>query len=527
MIHYYECNRAFVLSMPNNRIKSKRIAKNTLLLYMRMLLLMAIGLYTSRVILQALGVEDFGTYNVVGGFVAMFAVISQSLSSASSRFLNYEMGKGNNGRLSRVFSSSVIVHIILAVFIAILAEVFGIWYVNKKMVIAPDRLDAANWVFHFSVLSFCFTLVTVPYHAAIVAHERMKAFAYISVFEGIAKLLVCYLLLAVSNVDRLVLYSILLFIVNIITRGLYYIYCRREFVETQFHFIIEKKILKEIFGFASWNFIGSASAVLRNQGGNILINLFYGPVVNAARGVANQVLHAVQGFVTNFMTALNPQITQSYASGDRRYMMMLVFYGSRLSYYMLFFLSLPILLCTDYLLNIWLITVPEHSVSFVQLILLFSLIESLSHTLITTQLATGNIRNYQLIVGGLQLMNLPVSYVVLKIGGPPEAILYVAIFFALCCLATRLVMLRGMVGLRVRDFSKKVILNVLSVSIVSTVIPFVLKHFLKENLFSFILVSLTCFTCTALTILFIGLDSKEREAALQKMRQAKSMFIRW
>lgn len=512
--------------MPNNyRTKSSRIAKNTLLLYMRMLLLMAIGLFTSRVILQTLGVEDFGTYNVVGGFVAMFTVISGTLSSAASRFLNYEMGKGNEDKLSKVFSSTVIIHILLAVVIAVLAELFGVWYVNEKLVVAPERLEAANWVFHFSVLSFCITLLTVPYNAAIIAHERMDAFAYISIFEGVAKLIICYLLL-VSPIDRLVFYAILQFAVNLITRGLYYLYCKRHFRESNVHFKLEKDILKEIFGFASWNFIGSASSVLRNQGGNILINLFFGPVVNAARGIANQVLNAVQGFVSNFMTALNPQITQSYASGDRNYMMTLVFYGSRLSFYMLLFLSLPILMNTDYLLHLWLTTVPEHSVLFVQLILVFTMIEALSYTLITTQLATGNIRNYQLIVGGLQLMNLPASYIILKFGGPPETILYVALFFAFCCLATRLIMLRKMVGLRVRDFAKNVLLNVLVVSVTSATIPSVLKHFMKEDLLSFILVSMVCVVCTVLSVYFIGFNKKEREVAMHKVKQAKNKFIK-
>lgn len=513
------------LTQENTSTKSKRIAKNTLLLYVRMLFLMAIGLFTSRVILQTLGVEDFGTYNVVGGFVAMFSVISGSLSSAASRFLNYTMGKGDEDRLSTVFSTTLIIHIILTVIILILGEAVGIWFVNNKMVIAPERLEAANWVFQFSVLTFCINLVTVPYHAAIIAHEKMSTFAYISIFEGVAKLLICYLLL-ISPIDRLVFYAILQFFVNLITRGLYYLYSKRKFSETHGRLGFEKGILKEIFGFASWNFIGASSAVLRNQGGNVLINLFFGPVVNAARGVANQVLHAVQGFVTNFMTAMNPQITQSYASGDRSYMMTLVYYGSRLSYYMLLFLSLPILMSTDYLLNLWLTTVPDHSVSFVQLILIFTMLESLSHTLVTAQLATGNIRNYQLIVGGLQLMNLPVSYVILKMGGPPETILYVAIFFALCCLATRLIMLRSMIGLKVRDFVKKVLLNVTLVTIISAAVPFVLAYFMQSSLTTFIVVSLACIACTGLTVFYIGFNKKERETALAKIKQAKSKLFK-
>lgn len=512
--------------MPDNNItKSKRIAKNTLLLYLRMLFLMVIGLFTSRVILQTLGVEDFGTYNVVGGFVAMFAVISGSLSSAASRFLNYEMGKGEEGKLSKVFSTILIIHIALAIVIAILAEVFGIWYVNNKLVVDPERLVAANWVFQFSVLSFCLNLVTVPYHAAIIAHEKMGVFAYISIFEGVAKLLICYLLL-ISPIDKLAFFAILQFVVTFITRGLYYIYSIRMFAECRFKAVFEKSVLKEIFGFASWNFIGSASAVLRNQGGNILVNIFFGPVVNAARGISNQVLHAVQGFVDNFMMALKPQITQSYASGDHSYMMSLVYYGSRLSYYMLLFLCLPILMSTDYLLHLWLTTVPDHSVLFVQLTLAFTMLESLSNTLVTAQLATGRIRNYQLIVGGIQLMNLPVSYVVLKMGGPPETILYVAIFFALGCLATRLIMLRNMIKLSVRDFVKKVLLNVTVVSLISMSIPTILNFYMKQSLSTFVIVSIACLISTILSVFYVGFNHEERVVAVAKIRQTKSKLFK-
>ncbi len=509
----------------SNSVRSKRIAKNTLLLYVRMLFLMAISLFTSRVILQTLGVVDFGAYNVVGGFVAMFAVISGSLSSAASRFLNYEMGKGDEGKLSKVFSTTVIIHLVLALIIVVLSEVIGIWYVNNKLVIAPDRLVAANWVFQFSVLSFCLNLITVPYNAAIIAHEKMGVFAYISIFEGVAKLLICYLLY-VSPIDRLIFYALLQFVVNFITRVLYYLYSKHRFTECIFHAIFEKTILKEVFGFASWNFIGSSSAVLRNQGGNILINLFFGPVVNAARGIANQVLSAVQGFVTNFMTALNPQITQSYSSGDREYMMMLVYYGSRLSYYMLLFLCLPILLNTDYLLNLWLTTVPDHSALFVQLTLIYTMLESLSNTLITAQLATGNIRNYQLIVGGLQFMNLPVSYIVLKLGGPPETILYVAIFFGLCCLSTRLFLLRSMIGLRVRNFVRNVLLNIIIVSVVAVIIPFTLNYYLQQSLSTFFIVSLASIVCTILTIYYVGLNVKERKVGVAKIKQVRSKLLK-
>lgn len=503
----------------NRNTKSKRIAKNTMLLYVRMLFLMAIGFFTSRVVLQTLGVEDFGIHNVVGGFVALFAVVSQSLSSAASRFLNYEMGRGNDVRLSKVFASTLIIHFFLAIIILVLAEAVGIWFVNNKMVIPPDRLYAANWVFQFSVLSFCITIITVPYNAAIIAHEKMNAFAYISIFDGIAKLLICYLLV-IAPFDKLIFYSLLLLITHFISRGLYYVYSKKHFQECHAKFIYDKSLLTELFSYAGWNFIGASSAIIRNQGGNILINLFFGPAVNAARGVANQVLHAVQGFTDNFITALKPQITKSYASGDHAYMMTLIFYGSRLSYYMLLILSLPILLNTDYLLHLWLKTVPDHSALFVKLILVFTMCESLSQTLITAQLATGEVKNYQLLVGGLQLLNIPVSYVILKMGGVPETIMYVAIFFSFCCLAGRLYMLsKNSVQLNIWGYINRVIMNVLVVSILSAVIPFLIKRQLEESFISFVIITIVSLLCTTLSILYVGFSKKERQMVISKVME--------
>ena len=504
--------------MSSTSVNNKRIAKNTLVLYVRMLFLMFIGLYTSRVILKALGVDDFGIYNVVGGFVALFSIVSKSLSGAASRFLNFEMGRGNKERLNNVFSTTMSIQVLLAIIIAVLVETVGLWFLNNKMVISPERPYAANWVFQFSVFTFCFNLITIPYIATIIAHERMTVFAYISIFEGIAKLLICYLVI-ISTVDRLIFYSFLVFLIQFMVRSYYQWYCKKHFQECQYHFAIDRPLLKEIFGYSFWNTIGTTSAILRNQGGNILINLFGGPVVNASRAIANQVLHAVHGFVSNFFTALNPQITKSYASGDWQYMMTLIYQGSRLSYYMLLLLCLPILVNTDYLLHLWLTTVPEHTVSFVRLTLIFSMIESISSTLITAQLATGKIRNYQLVVGGLQMMNFPVSYVMLKLGGIPETILYVAIFFALCCLLSRLYMLRSMINLRAVDFLKEVVLNVSLVSVVASIIPYFMWKSMPDSLFAFLIVTILCLVSTIISILFVGCKHSERRLVYSKTKQ--------
>lgn len=374
--------------MSNTTENNKRIAKNTLLLYFRMLFLMAVSLYTSRIVLNALGVEDFGIYNVVGGVVTMFSVLSGSLSAAISRFITYEIGKGNQDKLNKIFSSAVTIQLGLAGIIILLAETIGIWFLNIKMNIPELRMEAANWVFQFSILTFAINLISVPYNACIIAHEKMSAFAYISILEAIGKLAIAYLIV-VSPMDKLIFYAILMCIVALIVRFTYGNYCKRHFSECTYHFIWDKQLLKQMFGFAGWNFIGAASAVLRDQGGNVVINLFCGPTVNAARGIAFQVNTAVNQFVTNFMTALNPQITKSYAAGNKEYMMTLIFQGARLSFYMLLLLSLPILINTHYILGLWLKLVPDHAVLFVQLVLIFAMSESISQPLITAMLATG------------------------------------------------------------------------------------------------------------------------------------------
>ena len=500
---------------------NKRIAKNTLLLYFRMLFMMVVSLYTSRIILNALGVEDFGIYNVVGGVVAMFSVISGSLSAAISRFITYELGKGDQSKLNKIFSASVTIQLLLSLIIVILIESVGVWFLNAKMTIPEARMTAANWVLQFSIITFVINLISVPYNAAIIAHERMSAFAYISILEAVCKLAIAFLIM-VSPMDKLIFYALLMCAVSIIVRLTYGHYCKKHFTECTYRFHWDKDILMKMFGFAGWNFIGASSAVLRDQGGNIVINLFFGPSVNAARGIANQVNGAITGFVWNFMTALNPQITKSYASGDREYMMTLIFQGARLSFYMLIFLSLPVLVNTHYILVIWLKLVPEHAVLFVQLILVFAMCESISNPLVTAMLATGKIRNYQIVVGGLQLLNLPLSYICLRLGFIPESVLLVAIVISLCCLAARLYMLRSMIGLSSILYMKKVFLNVLVVAVCSVIVPMALVKYVDENFLSFVLVSLAAMLCTIMVEYYIGCNRRERAFVVDKINKLRT-----
>ena len=486
-----------------------------MLLYFRMLFLMAVSLYTSRVILSVLGVEDFGIYNVVGGVVAMFSMLSGSLSAAISRFITYELGTGNKEKLKRIFSSAVTIQILLGVIIMLLAETVGAWFLNTKMVIPTERLSAANWVLQFSILTFVINLISVPYNATIIAHEKMSAFAYISIVEAIGKLGIAYLIM-ISPMDKLIFYTILMFAIAVILRLIYGLYCKRHFEECTYRFFWDKELLQKMFSFAGWNMIGASSAILRDQGGNIVINLFGGPAVNAARGIAFQVNGAVHGFVQNFMTALNPQITKSYASGDHDYMMTLIFQGARLSYYMLLMLSLPIIVSAKYILTFWLGNVPEHTVLFVQLTLLFAMSESISGPLITAMLATGKIRNYQIVVGGLQMMNLPISYLLLRIGCIPETVVFVAIGISQCCLAARLWMLKDMISLKTRHYLQKVYFNVIVVTFCAAIIPLMLAHYWSNDFLSFVLLSFICIAMSAIAIFYLGCNTQERIFVISK-----------
>lgn len=477
---------------------------------------MAVTLYTSRVVLKALGVNDFGIYNVVGGVVTMFSILSNSLSSAISRFITYELGKENFTKLKNIFSTAVTIQITLAIVITLIAEIVGLWFLNTKMNIPTERMEAANWTFQFSVITFVINLISVPYNAAIIAHEKMSAFAYISILEALLKLSIAFLII-ISPIDKLIFYACLICIISLIIRLIYGHYCKSHFKECTYSFYWDKDLLKQMFGFAGWNFIGSSSALLRDQGGNILINLFFGPAVNAARGIAFQVNTATQNFIASFTMALNPQITKSYASNNYDYMMKLVFKGARFSFYLLLILTLPIFLNTNYILKLWLGIVPEHTIQFIRLILVFTLSESISQPLITAQHATGKIKNYQIIVGGLQMLNLPIAYLALKNGAIPETIFFVAIAISQICLIARLWMMKTSINLSILGFYSKVYLNILKVSLVAIILPIGLSIYKSDSITFFIMSSIVTIVYTFLCIFFIGCDKEEQMLALTKI----------
>lgn len=497
--------------MTTQQENTKRIAKNTLMLYGRMLFSMLVSLYTSRVVLQALGVEDYGIYNVVGGVVAMFSIVSNSLSSSVSRFLTFELGKGDTDGLKRVFSTSLSIQLVLAGIIVVLAETIGLWFLNTHMTIPANRLYAANWVFHASVLTFVINLLSVPFSASIVSHERMSAFAYIGILDVVLRLLIV-LFIAYSGLgfDRLIIYALLLVGVVCIMQAIYWRYCTRHFEECRLKLSFDVDYWKEMSSFAGWNFIGCTAVLLKDQGVNILLNLFIGPVINAARGIANSVNNVLSSFAGNFMTALNPQITKSYAAGDYGYMFSLVERGSRFSYYILLLFALPMLFEADFVLTLWLKHYPAHTVNFVRLILLVTMCDILSNTLINLQVSTGKIRNYQFAVGGVYLMNFPLSYICLKIGFQPESTLVVALVVAVACLFLRLLFLRKMVGLSMKWYLYKVCGNVLCVTLAAAILPGLLYIQIPEGWIRFLIICIVSILCTMISIYYIGCNTNER-----------------
>ncbi len=460
---------------------NKQIAKNTLLLYFRMIFMMIVSLFTSRVVLNTLGVEDFGLYNVVGGFVTMFTFLNSAMASTTQRYLNFELGRGDTQHLHKVFCTSVNIHLMISAVIFVLAETIGLWFVYRYLTIPPSRFSSAIWVYQFSVLSTIIMVMSIPYNAAIIAHERMGAFAYISVLEVILKLLIVYILI-IFNFDKLKLYAVLMFSVQLFIRVVYGQYSGRHFKETHYRWIWDKSLFHEMTGFAGWNLFGNLAMVGFTQGLNILLNIFFGPAINAARGIAVQVQNTIKGFCQNFQTAINPQITKSYAENDFEYMHSLIFTSSKFSCYLLLFLSLPVLIEPQQILELWLKIVPEHTISFVRLILIISIIDSMANPLVQAALSTGNIKKYQVVVGTMLLMILPISYVLLKyFGCSAEIVFIVQLVVFVIALLVRVWILRSMISLSFRAYSWAVLLPAGSVCLLSPILPLIISFFMEEG----------------------------------------------
>lgn len=493
-----------------------RIAKNTAFLYLRMLLLLVVGLFTSRVVLKTLGVEDYGVYNVVGGIVTMFSVITASLSQAISRYLAFSLGKGDEQKLRRVFSTSVVVQLIIAGVIVILVETLGIWYLRRFAVLPAGRESAAMWVLQCSLGVMVLSLLSVPYNAAIIARERMGAYAYISILEALLKLSVA-LLLYLSSADKLKTYALLMLAVALIVRMVYGIYCRRHFAESRGRLLYDGSLVREMFGFAGWNFLGSSAYVFNTQGVNQVANLFFGVVVNAARGIASQIEAIVKQFTSSFLNALNPQITKSYASGDKQYCFALVTKGAKFSVLLVLIFLLPFLFEAEGLLQLWLGSLPEYSAAFVRLCLVGLLIDMLGNPLLTLMLATGNIKKFYLVTGLTSYLCLPAVWLAFRVGASPQwaYLIFIAVYAVV--LGERMLLTQKQTGLRCKDFFKGALLPLLEVLGASCILPLILRLTMPEGLLRLLLVCLSAWISLAGATYFFALTLSEKEFVFRKV----------
>ena len=488
-----------------------RLARNTLMLYGRMLFGLLVSLYSSRVILDALGENDYGVYNVVGGVVGMFSMVSGALSAAISRFQAYELGSGDIGRLKNAYSVSVYIQIFLSIVAVIVVETVGVWFLYNRLTIAPDRLPAANIVLQCSLVTFVSGLLVVPTRASVVAHEKMGVFAITSIVEIIFKLLIAvFLAYAGYKGDKLIMYALLIMFSTLIIQVVYSVYCRQNFQECHLSGITDKSAFKEIAGFAGWNFLGTTAGVLHNEGINIVLNMLYGTAVNAARGLANTVSNILANFVNNFTIAMDPQITKAYGAGDRDFFMFLVYRGAKFTFFIYLLMGLPVLLEADFLMSFWLVDVPEHSVNFVRLSLILIFIDLLSNTLYAAQIATGKIRNYQIVSSIIQFINFVVTYYLLKTGMKPEFCYVIGGIFSLPIYYLRLYMLHKTAGLDMYDYFKRITVLALVVFAASALLPYILHRTLHIGWIRFLSVSCMSVTCSFVAIYFIGCNKGER-----------------
>ena len=489
---------------------NKRIAKNTLALYVRTLFVMLINIYTSRVILATLGVSDYGIYNVVGGFVALFTMVSGTMATATQRFLSFEIGKSTESNIVRLFSTSVMIHIILVVIIFVLAETVGLWFVNYKMIFPDGRLFAANCVYQLSLFTLIIRVISVPYNASLIAYEKMTTFAYVGIFEAALKLLIVYFV-SFSDCDRLILYAVLLMLLAVSIRIFYGFYVRRNFVYCRCNWKIDKEYRKSLLSFISYNFIGSIAGITRSQGLNVLLNLFFGTVVNAARGISTQVLAAVSTFVRNFQVAMNPQIIKLYASGDKKNMYKLVYRGSKFSYIIMLILAIPIFAETPYILDLWLVEVPDYTIGFIRLTFAMALVDSLEPALLAAIHASGKVKLYQLVHGTMMITTLPIAYVLLKFGYSPYSVYIVAFVLSVMSHFVRLIILRIIIEFPMFDYLKNVTLRVFLVTIFAAAFSYYIMFIEIGGFFIFISVFSLSALVTMIISYLVGLTSREKE----------------
>lgn len=498
----------------------KRIAKNTIMLYIRMLFYMGVSLYTSRIVLRTLGVEDFGIYNVVGGIISMLGFLNASLTGSTARFITFAIGKGDFNALKKTFACTSNLHLTLAVFIIILGETIGLWFLNTQLTIPPERMEAANWIYQASIISAFLGIAQMPYNSIIVAHEKMNVYAYIGILEVSLKLGIVYLL-TISPYDKLITYSFLLTGTGILISLIYAIYCRYHYKECRYHFIWDKSLYKELLSFSGWTLYSTLSWMGKNQGINMLLNIFFGPTVNAARGIAFQVNSAVKSFITNFSTAFDPQITKLYAAGKLQELYPFISQCTKLSFLLLLFFALPITMETDFILNIWLGDVPQYAALFTKLVLIESLIDVISSAMTYGISATGKIKYYQISIGTANLFNLPISYLFLRLGFNPQSVFIISIFITLTTLFIVIYYSSKTYHFPIIPFIKDVISRIGIVSVLAFSILYTIRSIIGNSTASFFI---TVFISTILVIILsytIGLNQNEKRFVCQLIKKRR------
>jgi len=502
---------------------NKRIAKNTVMLYIRMLLTMIVSLYTSRIVLNTLGVEDFGIYSVVGGFVFMFGFMNNAMTSATQRFLSFELGKSDVRGVNNVFNMSLNIHYGIALLVLLVTETIGLWFVRTKLNVPPDRLLAAIWVYQFSIFSLVVNIISVPYTSMLIAYEKMSAYAGISIIEVSLKLLIVFML-QWFGYDKLKFYAVLSFLVVLIIRFCYGVYCKLNFKEVKFQLYWNTSLFKQISNHVGWMLFGTSAQMLSTQGVNMLMNVFFGVTVNAARGIAFQVRGAVHSFVVNFMIAVRPQIIKTYAQGELEKMNNLIFTASKFSFFLLFYLSLPFLLLTNTILTWWLKIVPDHSVLFTRLVIVDLFFVVIFTSLNTLSQASGKIRLYQLALSGGLLLIFLFSYVFFKLGFPSYYAFIITIAVSLISLFVRLLILKKLESFPMAEFLNKVFLKSITVVVLSIPLPLIFLFIVKNLLLQFLTVSIASVISTSIIIWFVGLTKKERYFLKQKIHEMLNKF---
>lgn len=503
---------------------NKRLAKNTIVLYARMFLTVGVSFYISRVVLKNLGVSDFGLYNLIGGFVTMFYIVTASLSVAITRFLTCELGAGDRERQIRTLSTSVNIELLFSLIVVLVGETVGLWFVNTQLVIESGSMWVANIVYQLSILSFVVELVGVPYYSLVIAHEKMGLFAYNTIINVLLKLVIA-LLLVVSPINRLLFYTLGVTAVGVLTQMIYYFYSRVKFEECRYVLCFDKGLFHSMFSFGGWNLLTSASSMLKGQGLNILLNMFFGTVVNAAYGIARQLESTVRAFSKNFLLAIYPQITKSYSEGDLHRAQFLTYRGTKYSFLLLFVIGFPIILIADTFLDVWLVEVPQYSVAFVRLTIVLSLLEMLLSSVNYINQATGNIKMYQIVSSAAQFMVLPISYFMLKFGCNPTLTLFVGIVTEAVTIPYRVIINKKDAGITWEDYRTEVLNRLLPVVLISSVLCIPLNFALPHNLICGSVVVALSLLSVGLTSYFFAFDEPEKNLVKRVYVSVKSKLF--